>query len=132
MKTTTLLTGMLLLSAPTLAKADTMPDICKSVANYAAQALDLRFSDGSFSDKENPKTIVMKRNLKKYPMTVKDLGNCEDNINLKESWCRVAGGSPEVYQVDVARKETDGSYPFATVIVTYNRGGCWVDEVVSQ
>jgi hypothetical protein len=40
----------------------------------------------------------------------------------------VAGGSPDVYQADVSRVEGREVGQFAKVIVTFNRGGCWVDE----
>jgi hypothetical protein len=130
MKTELLLAGMLLSSAPAMAAHDAIPDICKSVANYATQALALQFSDGTFSDKYNPTTIQLIEDFKTYPFTsIKDLGNCDQNPHLKKSWCNVAGGSPEVYQLDVAESDgADASYPFATVIVTFNRGGCWVDS----
>jgi hypothetical protein len=121
---------MLLSSAPVLAAADTVPDICKAVVNYTAQTLDLRLEDGTWSDGLNPKKIVLKRNDAQYPADIKFLGNCDQDYNsLKQTWCRVAGGSPDVYEAKVTKNEgKNGSYPFATVIVTYNRGGCHVDE----
>ena len=129
MKTKTLLAGMLLVAAP-LAQAEVMPEICKSAVNLVAKALNVPYSDGSFSDAYDPNKITLKKNFAKYPMTVTYLGNCEETPGLKDTWCQVAGGSPNVYQVDVARVEAPGeSYPMAKMIVTYNRGGCWVDDV---
>jgi hypothetical protein len=130
MKTKTLLAGMLLVAAP-LAQAEVMPEICKSAVNLVAKALSVPYSDGTFADKYDPNKITLKKNFAKYPMTVTFLGNCDETQGLKETWCQVAGGSPNVYQVDVSRREstTGDAYPMAKMIVTYNRGGCWVDDV---
>lgn len=133
MKTKVLLAGMLLTGGAAMADtAPTMPNICKTTANYGAQAANFRFNDQSWGDPNDPDQLTVKKDFKTYPITaVKFLGNCDDDPGnvLKESWCHVAGGSPDVYQVDVGQVQDKDIYPMATVIVTYNRGGCRVDEV---
>lgn len=112
-----------------------MPAICKTQANYAVQALNLGFSDGSFADKHNPSSVKLKLDFKNLPITkIEFLGNCdEDEAKLKESWCVVAGGSPDVFKAEVAMSDDQGNkYPYADVIVTYNRGGCRVDEITRK
>jgi hypothetical protein len=107
------------------------PDICESVANYAAQALMLEFADGTWADPVNPSRVTIKRDFKKFPITKStDLGSCEDDQNkFPEPWCQVAGGSPEVLQYEISAPDSLGTnYPVAKVTVTYNRGGCHVDQ----
>ena len=130
-KTKILLAGSLLTC--TQAVADGMPDVCKTAINYAAQTLNLGLSDGSFAGSNDPQSVTLNKDFTKYPLTnVKLLGSCEvDGANLKQSWCQVDGGSPSVYQADVALAtgEAGGSYPLATIVVTYNRGGCSIDAI---
>lgn len=132
MKSSLLLTGMLLAAANFAAATPAIPatpDICDSVANYAAVGLQMAFSDGTWMDVYDPASVRLTRDLNKYPFKKTFLGNCdEDAGKLKDSWCQVAGGSPDVYQYDISEKDGNDTYPIATVIVTYNRGGCWVDE----
>jgi hypothetical protein len=132
-KSNLLLAGSALLSAAPALATDA-PDICKTAVNYAVQAADLQIEDGSFAPKYDPSHITMAKNFKTYPIAkVTDLGNCDsENSNLKESWCRVGGGSPEVYQIDVNKSERGQSWELATVVVTVNRGGCWVDELTKK
>lgn len=132
MKSKIALAGMLI--AGSNAFAVTLPDICKSAANYTAKMMNIRYQDGTFGDSYNPSSIRLTRDLVKFPITqVTFLGNCDETPGLKESWCQVAGGSPDVYQVKVGKKESDGHvYPMSTLVVTYNRGGCWVDEAAKD
>jgi hypothetical protein len=112
-----------------------MPAICKTLANYTTQMLMTNTSDGSMSDRKNPRSLTLKIDFKNFPITsIKDLGNCEepkpDAPPLKDAWCQAAGGNPEVYQVETAKAwDAKNIYPAATLIVTYNRGGCSVREV---
>jgi hypothetical protein len=140
MKTKMFLAGMLLtgtsaFATQTPAQDSGIPDICKSVANYAAQTLALGFQDGTVADGVvDPQKLTLKVDYKTYPTTYKALGDCEEE-NLNPAWCQVAGGQPVVFEADVQQAvqvvnstQTE-SFPLATVIVTYNRGGCWVDQV---
>jgi hypothetical protein len=129
-----LLATMMIMGIAVHANGGDTPDICSAVANYAVIATQIRFQDGTFSDKYNPKSLRFHRDLVDYPVIqVTDLGNCEENgTNLKESWCRVAGGSPEVYQYEFGHKESGVVTPIAGVIVTFNRGSCWVDELTHK
>jgi len=113
------------------AMADVMPDICKTAVNYGAAALQLRFYDKSIGNPYDPNSVTLKKDLQTFPISnVKYLGNCdEDYGKLKDSWCVVAGGSPDVYQATVSRVDQGNTYAVGTVVVTYNRGGCWMDEV---
>ena len=127
MKPELLLAATLFLSP--VAQADSMPEICKTVVNFTAQSLNVRTTEGSWADPYNPGSIRIRKDLRKFPITSeKFLGNCDEDSGLKESWCRVAGGSPNVYQAEVGQAEGNEAYPFATVIVTFNRGGCHVAE----
>jgi hypothetical protein len=130
MKSKLLLTGILLSTTSTWADTVDLPEICKSAANYAAQAMALSFTDRSWGDPVDPSKVTLKKDFVTFPITaVKDLGGCfDDNPAIKSTWCQVAGGVPGVYQLDVARVLGHLSEPFATVVVTYNRGGCWVDQ----
>jgi len=133
MKSKSILATALLASAP--AMAFTMPDVCKTAANYTVQAMDQHYDDGDVGNPNNPNQITLGLDFKFYPViSVKDLGSCDEK-KFKDSWCSVAGGSPEVFQIDVAY-DSNGkgstAYPFATVYVTYNRGGCWVDEAARK
>lgn len=118
--------------------ADDMPAICKNLAQYTAQITELRFTEAAYGDVYNPKTLKLNSDFKKYQISkVTDLGNCEEEIPgaepLKDSWCRVAGGSPEIYRAEVSVVDSSGgSYPAVDVIVNYNRGGCTVREVVTK
>ncbi len=125
-----LLAGALLSSGQALA-AEPMPKLCNSAINYAVQTLDLGLSDGTFADAYDPASVTIKKNTKTYPVTqVKYLGSCDDDqLHLPPAWCQVAGGSPDVWQAEVSRVDGNYSTPAATVVVTYNRGGCRVDKI---
>jgi hypothetical protein len=128
MNSKVILAAMMISAAPALA-ANKIPDICKTAANYAAQTASIRYQEGSGSDEYNPKTLKLKRDHKAFPAKYKFLGNCdEDGAKLKTEWCEVAGGSPDVYQAEVSAF----GVPTINVIVTYNRSGCWVDEVTRK
>ena len=135
MRSKVVLAGALLSTAP--AMADTLPTICNSAINYAVQSLDLGLSDGAVADPYDPTSIRLVKSLNQYPISnVKYLGGC-DAPQVKKAWCRVAGGEPAVFQADVSEAYmkdpkipgTGGTYPIATVVVTYNRGGCFLDLV---
>jgi len=132
MKANVLFAGMIFAATSTASAAQLVkPDICESVANYAAQALMMVFQDGTWTDPVNPSKVTIKRDFKKYPITkTTDLGSCDDDGNhLPQAWCNVAGGSPNVTQYEISEDEGKyGKYPVAKVTVTYNRGGCWVDQ----
>lgn len=127
-----------LLAVSPAAMADDAPGICKNLANYAAQMLGTSFQDGTFADGViNPARLTLKTDFTNYPLgTVKDLGNCDEPTPgqppLKDSWCQAAGGSPEVYEIDISRSwgANIPVQPFAAVTVTYNRGGCSIDQIL--
>ena len=135
-KKNVLLAGLALASAPALAAGPKIPDICKAAANYTAKMMNIRYLDGTFTqDVYNPSSIRLKKDYVKFPiLRTTYLGACEaQDSGLKEEWCQVAGGSPVVWKVEVGQKEDGGpAYPIADVIVTYNRGGCWVDEAAKK
>src|SRR4051812_11668325 len=97
------------------AMAATMPHICANVAGYAAQTTSLRFTDGTWGDKENPSHLELKSDFKTYPVIKETyLGNCDEdpaNPNIKEEWCRVAGGSPDVYKAEIGQNYDGNTYP---------------------
>jgi hypothetical protein len=112
-----------------------MPALCDTAINYAAQTLDLNLSDGSFSDVNDPASITLKKDFTTYPISnVKLIDDCM-GTPVNPIWCQVAGGDPVVYQADVAEvTPAQNGIPaqteaIATVTVTYNRGGCRVDQV---
>lgn len=132
MKSNLLIAGMLVASSAARATTPVKPDICESLANYAAQVMLLNFADGTWTDPVNPAALNLKRNFAKYPITkVTDLGSCDDpKSKLPPSWCQVAGGVPDVVQYQVSENDGKfGTYPVANVVVTYNRGGCHIDQV---
>jgi hypothetical protein len=134
-KSKLLFAGLVLSTSPAFAADPAIPEVCKTAAYYSALTFDISYTDGTWSDKYNPKKLTLKKDYKKYPITsIQFLGNCDDGTStLKESWCQVGGGSPDVYQVEVSKAQSKTDvYPIANVIVTYNRGGCWVDEATSK
>jgi hypothetical protein len=127
MKSTIMIAGILLTGGQAMANTNPLPDVCKTVANIAAQALEFRSSDDDAA-----KTVTLTEDLVHFPVTkAVYLGNCDDDhASLKQAWCRVGGGSPDVYRVEVSDAEDSAGkpYPIATMVVTFNRGGCWVDS----
>jgi hypothetical protein len=126
MKAKVIMTGVLLSSAQAMAAVN-LPEICQTAVNFAAGALNAGFNE----DGEDPATLTLKKDFVTFPITKSVLlGNCdEDAAKLKKSWCTVAGGSPDVYQVTVSENSNGSTFPREIMIVTYNRGGCFVDEV---
>lgn len=123
---------MALASTQAMALDSGIPQICKSAANYAAKAANISMEDGTYSEAYDPAKITFKKDFVKFPITkVEFVGNCDETPNIPENWCRVAGGSPDVWKVEVSQRDADtgSAYPIADVVVTYNRGGCHVDEV---
>ena len=124
MKKTTL-AAVAIMGAPALADTG-MPAICYTAVNLSAATLNERYTDESFGDAYDPAQITLKKDFAARAITKTTfLGSCEDQQKFKPGWCRVAGGSPVVWQAEV----TENGEKTATVTVTYNRGGCWVDEV---
>lgn len=131
MKNPMLLAAAFLAGGQALAAAPALPESCKQIASQSTQILDQRVEEGDDSHAD----ITLKSDPAHLPVTkVSFLGNCDENGDrLKKSWCRVAGGSPDVYQVKVSDKSDDGYVGAkATVIVTFNRGYCRVDEIISE
>lgn len=129
-KKNSLLVGALVAAAPAMA-GDEMPEICNSAVNYAVQVLNLGLSQGGPAEEYNPDTITLKKDFSQYPIqNVKYLGSCGEEGNLKDEWCEIAGGPASVYRVEVGQvRNANNTRPLASVVVTYNRGGCKVGEV---
>ena len=132
MSSKSMIAGMLL-AAATPAMAD-VPAGCLSVANYAAQALDLRMGD-AYTGGGTPDSVSLKADFAGYPVTAsRALGDCgAPGTHFPAAWCKVAGGMPSVFQVEVSKSDSQGGVaPFADVVVTFNRGGCWVDSATRK
>lgn len=127
-----LLVGALVAAGPALAR-DEMPEICLSTVNYAVQTLNLNLSKSGPANNYDPDTLTLKKDFAQYPVSdVKYLGNCDEG-GLKPEWCQIAGGPADVYRVEVEQAYDGGNkHPLASVVVTYNRGGCDVDEVTKK
>ena len=136
MKSELLLAGAVLSCASAAIAAPTavsMPDICKSAANYAAQSMDIPFTDGNWGDLQDPASVTLKKDLVNYPVTnVESLGNCDEDPSLNPAWCQIAGGSADVYQIEVAKANGANTYDFVSIVVTFNRGSCWVDTATRK
>jgi hypothetical protein len=125
-----IITGCLFAS-PAFATQD-IPASCKALASTAAQLVDQSTEESKDgSDQE----LTIKGDAIHAPVTkVTFLGNCDEDTHhkLKQSWCRVAGGSPDVYQLEVSDKQDNWTGKKATVIMTSNRGYCRIDEVIAE
>jgi len=129
---TTMAVMLFLISTTEAKAADTAPAICENLANYAAQILvGTTFTEKIYDSKgHNPHSLNLKSDFKNFKIgKVTDLGNCDENANLPETYCSgFGGGSFEIYNIEVT--DSTGQYPEAEVVVNYNsRGACIVREV---
>ena len=133
MKTTSkmILAGAILSGSQCFAQANKAPESCNTVAKLGVQVSGLRLEEGSL---EPINLTLTSEDAKNYVVTESIyLGNCDDeSVKLKPTWCQVAGGSPDIYQLEVAKIENTTNYPRATVIVTYNRGGCRLNDIIKK